>query len=298
MPWLKKAAEAPTTDKIWELSNELYRLYDASLHYCAKELTDGHVPASRISALTPKPATKPQVEALVVRRLWHRLPHLTCKSCLKLRIDHDTGELPKSGYLVHDFLEFNPSKAEWQSRSEKRAEAGRFGGVAKATNRDVFFQGLVDEVGGRCPRCGRVKPLTRDHVLPVHMGGTDAPENIQPMCRECNSAKGKETTNWLVRWRTGWRPASYEPSTAASSSDSTMPDRVSGTEPSGAPSPYSVPRTPSSGSIDPVSGDDDPFPEDQQGADRSRDRVRRGGVRHVGAAAERVVAAARGRAAS
>jgi hypothetical protein len=131
MPWLKKAAEAPTREKIWELSDPLYRLYDGGLHYCARELTDGHIPASRISPLTPKPATKQQIEALVTRRLWHRLPGLTCKSCIKLRAEHGAVDLPRSGYLVHDFLEFNPSKREWDRRQEVRRSAGKMGADAR-----------------------------------------------------------------------------------------------------------------------------------------------------------------------
>lgn len=59
-----------------------------------------------------------------------------------------------------------------------------------------------------------------------------------------------------------------------------------------------TPVPPSSGSIDPVAGEDDPFPEDQQGADLSIRGGRREGVRHVGGAATALVAAARTRAAS
>lgn len=126
MPWLKKAGEAPTVDKIWELSNELYRLYDASLHYCARELTDGHVPANRISPLTPKPATKQQIEALVVRRLWHRLPDI-CSSCLNWRKVREAGPLPRGGYVVHDYLEFNPSRVQWERLQERRRMGGQKG---------------------------------------------------------------------------------------------------------------------------------------------------------------------------
>jgi len=76
--------------------------------------------------------------------------------------------------------------------------------------------------------------------------------------------------------------------------------------PSGTPSPYPVTRTPVPGAIAPVSPqadppvpDDAPVPED---ADRSRDQARggprEGGLRHAGAAFDRVVAAAHRKAAS
>ena len=78
MPWLKSDDGMPENDKIWSLSDFCYRLYDGGRFFAARKLTDGHVPSDRVSSLTPKPATRAQIEALVSRRLWHRLPGLTC----------------------------------------------------------------------------------------------------------------------------------------------------------------------------------------------------------------------------
>lgn len=41
----------------------------------------------------------------------------------------------------------------------------------------------------RCADCGRRRPLTKDHVIPVTQGGTDDISNLQPLCRSCNSSK-------------------------------------------------------------------------------------------------------------
>ena len=51
-----------------------------------------------------------------------------------------------------------------------------------------------------CPCCGQSEPaivLTRDHIIPVSHGGTNWIRNIQPLCEECNVAKGSQTIYYL-----------------------------------------------------------------------------------------------------
>lgn len=57
---------------------------------------------------------------------------------------------------------------------------------------------LVEFCGGRCVCCGEAKPLTKDHIVPLTSGGSDNIENLQPLCRECNSSKRTQTINYLA----------------------------------------------------------------------------------------------------
>lgn len=54
-----------------------------------------------------------------------------------------------------------------------------------------------------CVQQGRTRAATiRDHMVPLAEGGTDAPENIQPLCRDCSDIKTREESRrGIKRWR-------------------------------------------------------------------------------------------------
>lgn len=54
------------------------------------------------------------------------------------------------------------------------------------------WQELKKKFNYRCAICRKKKPLTKDHIKPLSFGGTDYINNIQPLCRSCNSKKWKK----------------------------------------------------------------------------------------------------------
>lgn len=49
---------------------------------------------------------------------------------------------------------------------------------------------VYERDGHRCVTCGTDEGLTLDHIYPWSLGGEDTVENLQAMCRSCNSSKG------------------------------------------------------------------------------------------------------------
>jgi 5-methylcytosine-specific restriction endonuclease McrA len=49
-----------------------------------------------------------------------------------------------------------------------------------------------------CGRTSEFVELTRDHVMPLVMGGDDCIWNLQPLCKPCN---GFKAGNWVKDFR-------------------------------------------------------------------------------------------------
>lgn len=52
--------------------------------------------------------------------------------------------------------------------------------------------------GAVCAACGGESDLTIDHVIPMSRNGPDDDDNLQVLCRSCNTSKGAKTmAEWL-----------------------------------------------------------------------------------------------------
>ena len=86
-------------------------LYVCGLTYCARHLTDGLIPVAQVRQMAASGAGK-LAAALVAVGLWEEAP---------------------GGYRVHDYLEYNPTRAQVLALRQQRAVAGQRGGQQKAS---------------------------------------------------------------------------------------------------------------------------------------------------------------------
>lgn len=59
---------------------------------------------------------------------------------------------------------------------------------------DDIKQFVWQRDSGRCRHCGAATELQFDHLIPVAMGGSSEPENLQLLCGPCNRRKGAGLT--------------------------------------------------------------------------------------------------------
>lgn len=100
----------------------------------------------------------------------------------------------KARLLAKKWRENNPGmKAVYQSKRRSRLS------LKTGNHTDDQWKSLVEQYNHQCLRCGsRCCKLTRDHVIPIIKGGSNAIDNIQPLCGHCNSAKGDLSTDYRL----------------------------------------------------------------------------------------------------
>lgn len=82
----------------------------------------------------------------------------------------------------------------WKAKNPRRMahlKAARYARERGASGSHTLeqWEALKAEHDHKCIGCGETKPLTRDHIIPLALGGSHDIENIQPLCRNCNSRK-------------------------------------------------------------------------------------------------------------
>jgi hypothetical protein len=126
MSWVKLDDQFPEHRKVGGLSDLAFRLNVSAICYCARQLTNGFVAKDMVGRLAPR-VRGSHVQELINADLWSPV----------------TG-----GWQIHDYLEYNPSRAEVMERREaerkRKAKQRKAGSKAVDRNPDGSFSSRRD----------------------------------------------------------------------------------------------------------------------------------------------------------
>lgn len=99
---------------------------------------------------------------------------------------------------------WNSSNPDKLKESCRRRRARRLGADGEYSHKQ--FREMCVLYGNVCLCCGASGvPLAADHVVPLTKGGSNGIENIQPLCRSCNSKKSnRHSTDYRPFAITDW----------------------------------------------------------------------------------------------
>ena len=93
----------------------------------------------------------------------------------------------KREYMRQYRLDHPDLMVNYARRSGANKRARQYGAPGELTLAEV--ETIL--AAGRCFYCGSTKKLGLDHVIPLHAGGPNRPENIVCACHFCNQSKGR-----------------------------------------------------------------------------------------------------------
>jgi hypothetical protein len=107
MTWARLDDRFPEHPKVVGLSDAAFRLHIKALCYVARNRTDGHLPNAVPRSLGGMPR---QVAELLSAAVWEK-----------------NGD----AWIIHDYLDYNPSRAELAEMAAKKAKAGAKGAARR-----------------------------------------------------------------------------------------------------------------------------------------------------------------------
>lgn len=141
MGWIRVSDDFYDNDKLSDVGPLGIALHFAAMGFCNRNLTDGYFKKSRARLLLDfegigittarnemcavgvdgDDATKLVIEWMVAADLWHEHGH-DCDEC---HARSDGGEPARNEYLVHDYLEYQPSRSDVEAKAEANRERVR-----------------------------------------------------------------------------------------------------------------------------------------------------------------------------
>ena len=159
MPWVKLDDRFPSHRKVALLSDRAFRLHVSAICWCAENLTDGHISDRELTLVAHVRGVKATAKQLEDAGVWDRVD---------------------DGWVIHDYLDYNPSRD--QVLAERKKNAARQEAFRRRKNGKPIPPGGSDDPSSN----GRSNGVTRGDesqhgdttaTRQQHDGDTNATQN-------------------------------------------------------------------------------------------------------------------------
>lgn len=145
-----------------------------------------------------------RVAIAAYKKEWSKANQEAIAAAAKLRHDANPGA---ASARVKAWREANPEQVSANRQKRRALEVNATGSFTAAQ-----LEALYEFYDHRCLCCGQRegdisdkngKPIkiAADHVIPLACGGSNEIDNIQPLCKPCNSSKGaRHATDYRLNW--------------------------------------------------------------------------------------------------
>lgn len=168
----------------------------AALCYCNRELTDGFVPRAVARTLLDWQIEREDGRLFDVGvTCGMQGDDVSCSWVIDVLVEAGMWEVVDGGYLIHDYLEYQPSRAQVESEraslSEKRAAAGRLGGLTTQSKRQATLKQTasndLSKPEANAEQKGSPKPVPN-------------PTSTRETETQSRGVKGGETPEFVAFW--------------------------------------------------------------------------------------------------
>lgn len=130
MPWVRFDDQFAIHRKVDGLTDTAFRLHVAAIFWCARNLTDGFVPEEDLDLVCARIRAPERFAAECVnRRAWHKADDGCASDLCTAPVDNGPG------WVIHDYLDYQPSRETVLKTRSERAGSGRKGGIASGKTR-------------------------------------------------------------------------------------------------------------------------------------------------------------------
>lgn len=207
MAWVRIDDHFDEHPKLQRVGPLGWGVWMAGLAYCNRNLTDGFIPWAKARTLVSFDVVEDDGKVWsMARSCGMSGEDIDASWVIDLLVDAGLWEVVENGrgridgYRIHDYEDYQPSKAQIETDRAKKAEAGRLGGLAKAGNRLADDLADAKQPPEQNASKTEAKLYPKPNPVPVPVSHSQPDENTQepsrPVC--ISDAKPRRTVKTPV----------------------------------------------------------------------------------------------------